>query len=383
MKQIDELIERRPALEVEFPIMVNEGAMTVAVGSRIWTRPSLHRLTELSMGLKEEICGPPPTMDIKEMHKFYCAKLGPKFNRRFCAANYYLWVGHRLSLPVANLLRERGNRWRVYSSELVYRANTVLPYIQEAEKDGLLNLVPAIVVFQDAPSGIRKKVGGAAWRKIAHNSVTRNRKLMQVCDSGAWDKQFEWEEVFLDVIDIPSGILPSAYSGSLEEQVAARLAPRKTPGVFEQTKHIVRDAMRMTGDDFNPEWSLARVREEHEKASRAQYRKTYSEEPFASPWSFESEGYSAALLTSPMDIATEGASMHHCVGSYAHSASLRQYLVLRIDGKERATAGYTRDGRGWRLDQVYGVCNAAVSEACRAFAYEAVAEYTKPLQRAA
>lgn len=363
-------------LEVQFPIMVNEGAMTVSVGSEIWTRPFLHRLSELSFGIKKQICGSPPSPDIKEMHKYYCAKLGPKFNRRFCAANYHLWIGSRLSLPVANMLRERGNRWRVYSSDLVYRANLVLPYIQEAEKDGLLHLVPAIVVFQDSPGTIRKLIGGAAWKQIAHNSVTRNRKLMQVSDAVPTRDEAGRREVFLTALDMPSGVLAGVRLGNIEEQVAARITPRKNPMVFEQTKHVVRDTMRMTGDAFNPEWSLARMREEHEKASREQSRRRYSDQPFADAWSFEKDGFVATLLTSPLDVASEGDAMHHCVGSYANESRLHQYLVIRIEGKERATAGYIPHGKDlWQVDQVYGPCNAAVSAACREFAIEASAMY--------
>lgn len=362
--------------EPEFPIMVNEAAMTIAVGPRIWTRPFLSRLGELNFGIKEEVCGPSPSTELKAMHKFYCDKLGPKFNRRFCAANYHLWISRRMSVAVANMLRNRGNRWRAYSEELVCRANEVLPYIAEAEKDGLLHLVPAIVVFQGSPSAIRQRIGGAAWRQIAHNSLTRNRKLMQVADSLNRKDQGRWDAAFLDSLAIPSGVLANVHNGSLEEQIAGRLAPRKTPAIFEQTQHIVRDTMRMTGDAFNPDWSLARMNEEHDKASRNRYRQKYSAKPFAPAWNFTKDGFTATLLTSPVDIVAEGDSMHHCVGSYAQEAAKRRYLVLRIDGKERATAGYTPFGQMWKVDQVYGACNVPASETCRIFAIEASAMYT-------
>jgi hypothetical protein len=85
------------------------------------------------------------------------------------------------------------------------------------------------------------------------------------------------------------------------------------------------------------------------------------------------------LLVSQADIATEGATQHHCVASYARWAAMGKYAVFRIDGKERATAGVV----GHVVDQVYGACNAQVSDECRAFASKVAARYAATSARAA
>ncbi len=153
--------------------------------------------------------------------------------------------------------------------------------------------------------------------------------------------------------------------------------PRKTPIAFEETLHIIADAVRM-GVDLNPEWGLNRIRREHDEWVKRDRAKRYSAATFASAWTLEKGGYSATLLTTPLEVAIEGGTMRHCVASYASYAQKGIYAVLRIDGKERATLGLNwtdSETNAWTLDQVYGVCNARVSEACRNFAIEVAGQF--------
>lgn len=348
-------------------IVSNPDTMVVSVGAFDFDRPILNMRTEIDFGIKETICGPAPTTDVAEMHKFYCDRLGPKFNRRFQAAMYWLWIGNRLSKPVGNMLRLPRKGWRYYNDCLVARAGEVLQHIRQAEADGLLHLVPAIIVFRAAPVDIRKAIGGATWKRIAHNSRTRNERLMRT----AWihDEDPHYPDRFLRLLDFPSGVLNAVSGFEPEcEAIAARITPRKTPLVFQQTVHIVRDTRRLLGREFNPAWSLARMQREHDAAAREVRRGRFSDKPFAEPFTYEADGFTGALLTSQLDVAIEGDTQHHCVGSYAGLAGRGEYAVIRIEGKERATAGYQYTKTGWQLDQVYGACNAIVKAECQAFA---------------
>lgn len=355
-----------------YDIISDPETMTIRVASTVFDRPILNGRSELDFSVKEVVCDDrPSTSDIKLLHKFYCERLGPKFNRRFQAAMYWLWVGNRLSPEVGNMLRLGRKVWRYYNNDLVAQAGESLLHIRQAEADGLLHLVPAIVVFKASPSSIRRQVGGAVWKRIAHNSRTRNARLMQTAWLCASDDKYA--DRFVRLLDFPSGVLNAVHGGyeAAEELIAARITPRKTPMAFQQTVHIVRDTRQMLGRAFNPDWSLARMRREHDEAARKHRSGTFSDKPFAEAFSYAAGGFTGTLLTSQLEIALEGDTQHHCVASYANLASRGDYAVIRIEGPERATAGYHYTKDGWRLEQVYGACNAIVKAECNAFALAA------------
>lgn len=362
-------------------IVTNERAMTITVGDQVFDRPDLHRRSEYFDDIKEKICGRAPWEDgVKAVYQFWCQKLGPRFNRRFQAANYWLWVGNRMSERTGNMLRREGSRWYVYDNDLVWRANQVLPHIRQAERDGLHNLIPAIVVFGDSPQAIRKRIGQGAWRRIANNSVTRNARIMRttarVSDRGEINATR-----FLRLLDFPSGVLNGIWTTDEDERIAARITPVKRAIQFRQTVDLVRDTRRMLGTNFNPAWQYQRMSREHDAAVREMMSRRYSPKRFAPDWSFEADGYQATLLISKLEIATEGEAQRHCAASYAHTAAQGRYALFRIEGKERATAGIVPETG--KLDQVYGAFNSQVSEECRRFAFALAREYQHAMGKVA
>jgi len=359
-----------------FEILEDPSAMTITVGPMVFDRPCLHRSPELHTHIKEQICGR-PAVDLKALNAFYSEQLGPKFNRRFQAANFYMWIGNRMSQTTGNMLRKRGRMgWRHYSDMLVYKANQVLPYIREAEADGLFHLIPAIVIFGAPPSAIRREIGPATWRRIAHNSRTRNMRIMQTvekCEGGA----ISGKDAFVKLLDVRSGLLGGMSWCTEGTLVAARLAPRSNALSLMETVHIVRDAQRMLGT-INPAWGLARLRREHDEAMLESRRKTFSATNFTTDWSFAEGGYNATLLTSALAINMEGATQHHCVGSYWRDASKGFYAVVKVDGAERATIGLIQTHpKGWAVDQVYAACNGQVSGKCRDFAHKVAVRFAE------
>jgi hypothetical protein len=152
---------------------------------------------------------------------------------------------------------------------------------------------------------------------------------------------------------------------------AARVAPRIKD--FEQTLDVVRDTIRMAdraGVEVNYNWSYRRWNEEHDRLSWNMARKGYSEKKFAEHLSFTLQGYTFTLLTSQADIAAEGMQMRHCVASYAHTASIGNYAVFKIEGKERATLGLTITATPTKvlhaiLQQCYGPRNQPISSELR------------------
>lgn len=365
-----------PRAKIE--MVTDPAAMTIVVGEKVFDKPDLFRRPEIDFQFKNDICptpigiGPGP----KSLHKFFAEMLGPRFNFRFFAANYWLWIGNRMTTRTANLLRYEGRHWQKYDASLVALANANLPYVNEAERDGLYHLIPAILHYGTSPQEIRAKIGRGAWRRVASNSLSRNMLIMR-----AAKRSYRFEgDAFIRLLDIPSGVLPAIREGGdQDEAIAASITSRKRVPEFEVTMNIVRDARRMMGDEFNPEWGLARMQREHELATKLIMQRRYSTKAFAPAWQFSENGLSAELLTSQADIAAEGAMQHHCVASYAHNAAAGKYAVFKIDGKERATAGVI----GSRVDQVYGACNAQVSDDCKAFAQKVASRYAALSQAAA
>lgn len=382
-------------------IIADPKAMTITVGAKVFAEPKLTRRKEWDTSVKDEIVpfpglpevAPPPfdwsaptekavehdaqvqqrnNLEHRLRIKFYTERLGPKFNRRFQAANYWLWVGNRMTQRSADMLRYPGKQWREYDPGLVVLANHALGHVNEAERDGLYHLVPAIVVFGKSPHEIRRAIGPATWRRIAANSRSRNMRIMQAAMINAVERT----ERFVRLLDCPSGHLAGIGRAFMamdlgDELIASRLASRKTVGELEVTRHLVHDARRM-GVQINPLWGLARLQREHNDAVREVRTRQFSPKPFADVWLFSQGDYTATRLVSRLDIVMEGDTQHHCVGSYADHAAAGKYVILRVEGSERATVGLAlTNGGWWAVDQIYGACNAPVSNKCRAFVTKA------------
>lgn len=63
-------------------------------------------------------------------------------------------------------------------------------------------------------------------------------------------------------------------------------------------------------------------------------------------------------LISWLDLLTEGARMHHCVGSYAHSVQLGKSFVYRVTSPERLTLALSKHPHGWEISEVKGFANS-------------------------
>ena len=85
---------------------------------------------------------------------------------------------------------------------------------------------------------------------------------------------------------------------------------------------------------------------------------------FPAPWfpAAKVNGVEIIPIDNSADLDREGASMHHCVGTYAEEVRAGRYYVYSIcrDGERLATAGLILIGDRVRLHEIRGPCNAAV-----------------------
>lgn len=246
-----------------------------------------------------------------------------------------LWIHGELTTKLA--MRRTG-----LSAPWVRRVHHALPHLQQAQVDGLDNLLPIIAVYEKSPHDIKKIVGKSAWIKLSHNSFTRNKKLALIVDNHGTG-------TLVENIDVPSTLL--GISHSLLRTVATNNHPTlKAAAAWlkssanQVTKSIIIDTVRMAqqlGATTNLKWSLERWHQEHEHLTKLINERRYSSEPFTDPheWVDEDNNLKAVRLISAREIADEGASMHHCVAGYAASASEGLYYVYSIRDMEDRRVG--------------------------------------------
>lgn len=356
-------------------------APRVIVGDTIFDRPDLAYRRELDTQVKSQVAGTPEKWDPKSVNKYYCQRLGPRFNRRFYLANYHTWIAPHFSEKVAGCFKRIGRLWKTYDADAVMAAHKVKHYISEAESDGIPNIIPALMYSGLSPSECRQKISKAAWRRVANNSLTRNRYLFGAAKVMGSDD-------LGPLMDLRSGALKYIASRQVDlgkkavpvMLMAAKLSPTIDGRTLNRTGHLIYDTIRMldhTGYDFNDKWSLSRIEREHDEATKRIRSSRFSSKPFADPFSVERGEWRADLLTSPIAIAEEGDKQRHCVSSYAGWAKNGKYAVFAVTGPERATLGLSKIKDLWHVDQIYGVCNEYVSEDARDFGEHVAGQYFK------
>ena len=128
-----------------------------------------------------------------------------------------------------------------------------------------------------------------------------------------------------------------------------------------------------------PRVMLRRLREEHDRRAAEWARAKSDPTPWGEPWSCEMDGFRFRLLNSFADFSEEGHTMHHCVASYAQDAKSGRYIIMRIDGRERATVRF--GGHPVRVLEVRRRFNAAVSTACRDACAKVCAEHLRSVPK--
>ena len=91
---------------------------------------------------------------------------------------------------------------------------------------------------------------------------------------------------------------------------------------------------------------------------------TGSQDAFPTPWfpAARVNGVEIIPIDNSADLYREGASMHHCIGTYAEKVRRGRYYVysIRRDAERLATAGLVLHGARAKLAQLRGPCNAPV-----------------------
>lgn len=251
---------------------------------------------------------------------------------------------------------------------LMVRTASMIDELEQAEKDGLHHITPFIIIHKESPSELKKRYKGV-WKKLCKNTVTKNVQIAtRLHDQFYMADYANGASVAESMSDAPHTVLKEMknagvfnsieafgwYSKWMKDGKAKGRTYRDSLVELRKERNIVWDTFRYYGSAANPNWSLRRVREEHENmirqlnTEREQQRliwdRSYSERvekarnnPVTDKYakwmdtSFVSDGVNCKILTTYDEVREEGVAMGHCVGSYAFDVVEQKYCVVHME----------------------------------------------------
>lgn len=229
--------------------------------------------------------------------------------------------------------------------------------LDQVDQDGIYNVAPFVYSHNANPEELRKKFGKGVWKGICKNSFTRNQYLMHRSIQ-------EWT---VDQSKISSAVLRECKG---EEPEVMLLVSNACKGKLSDKKllnntriHII-DMIRMynlmndNSFKINPNWSLRRIKEEHDAAVIKMRTYLQKQDEAINSVEFEyndfypaeftvgdAPDFKAVLLRNGAEVVAEGELMGHCVGGYApycRSGSYVVYSIRDVNGCNYATLGLHR-----------------------------------------
>lgn len=208
--------------------------------------------------------------------------------------------------------------------------------INQCLLDNQENLVPIIINTGKTPEELKKSLGKSVWKKIANNSFSKNKLLIECYgESGLQPSRVN---LAYSTLKLFYGRCEGEYVEICDRLARqARVLSKKKE--YQEIRDIVNDTIDMAEQlevEINPNWSLNRWREEHDNFSRQLLTQEYSTEKFTKTLypkllpEISLDGCTAKLLLSPFEVALEGQTMHHCVASYAYTCERGDYAVYHV-----------------------------------------------------
>lgn len=324
------------------------------------------------------VCGGTP----KNKYKAFTEKFNitPSKFAALCKATHYKYY----VAPVKEWVSKYGfTSFKKYPDEKKVGAILkVKEILEQAKRDRIENIAPLVIKTKKSPQEMKKDFGKGLWKKLTHNSASRNKLIAQRATGGHLISAMQERsstalklgvsDEFLALRDIPWS---SLVGGAGKVKTIAR---------------FVGDYKRMQEQMGLPvsrtlKWSTAK--ELHDTAIRAYNERrqlTYIQDFNIStevPREVKQDGYTLTLLTSGLQVVDEGREMHHCVGSYARDIAEGRYLVYKVEGEERATLGisisHESGAPAYQYQQCYKKCNESVSGKTKAAALTLIAAINK------
>lgn len=221
--------------------------------------------------------------------------------------------------------------------------------LKEAYSDGLFNVLPIIAITGKSPKELKESIPN--WKIIAKNSLNKNKVLMSAYLSNTrCGSSFKFLNEYCY---LPTTVLKNNYDVDIVVLKWISLHCKGKWGkLFYEEKQIFTDTLnlfRLLGRDTERLYKLSyrRIKEEHDICSKEYNKRRFSNEEINCLKSLTStyfqgeNSFEAHLLKSPLAIAEEGMTMHHCVASYIPQVENGRYLVYSItqNGERHSTLG--------------------------------------------
>jgi hypothetical protein len=247
--------------------------------------------------------------------------------------------------------------------------------LKQALEDSQDNLIPIIFYTKKPPKILEDEFGKGSWKALCKNTKTRNRYIAEILyHTFAHDKG----ELLKVLVQTPSSLLKVFKRSYSVDGDFLKYATKYLKGSWGNKReitrvwHTFRDTRRLSAQLTlrMPLNLLPRnLQKHHDLLSERILARRYSPDIFSwisnYPLYFEDSGLSANVLKSPQEIASEGAAMHHCVGSYAEVVYNKKYLVISIkdsSGERYSTLGLSVHADGFKKDQHYKRYNSPANE---------------------
>ena len=279
--------------------------------------------------------------------------------------------------PVYHILKKVGYSRKGFSGTAIKKIHINREKLEEVYNDGLYNILPVVFELGKSPKELKKELKNV-WKKLAKNSLNKNKHLMRACN-GYQSK----EEMLTRLNDIPTTVLKNFHS---KESACMKYIANNFKGKWNKP-FLLRNEINLFSDTsylahtlnekVDPAWSPRRMKEEHDRMSKELHTRKYSKDVFESVKDIPVkelvlEEYKAVLLDNAFAIAEEGTEMGHCVGLYANNVRDGEYLVYSVlkNGERSSTIGINpifKRGQnqelekgGWKMQQHFGKYNSEV-----------------------
>jgi len=289
--------------------------------------------------------------------------------------------------PWTNLLaRTAKNTWSVRMVHQIVANQYLIP---QYEADGQANLIPLALVSGLDSYRLRHHVGKGTWKRLVHNSVTRNTLIARRwVQSFGRDVNPESLPIIHSLARTPSTLLRSRYRGESFPALASRIRPYKELVHNDgRLLYMLNDIARASNRRPRSPEDIERIHMELFVPIRGRRQ---SAEPKLPPLDVPplegvlKNGVEYKLLRTQEEYLEEGEQMHHCVGAYYRDAYNNSYHVMSLSGTVKATIGFRMGVRNGQLfdtmddaiaaqdaltsetidtlavDQCFGPCNKAV-----------------------
>lgn len=217
--------------------------------------------------------------------------------------------------------------------------------IEQLEKDKMENMIPFIIALDLNVKSLRSKIGKGLWKSLLRNSLKRNQRICQLLGMRNFYevrdkvKHVELIKKLNSVGNFPKNIKitgPKALMCSRLLDYSNNLKVKER----DLDEGIIIDCINMfdqQGIAFNQNWSMNRVKREHDEISRVIAERKIQERHKNLHKEFKNvEGIKddilpdgCSILRTPHLLALEGLEMGHCVSSYSQSCESGSSIVIK------------------------------------------------------